>query len=283
MENPTWGYKPSTRRKLIRLLCRFLIFVFRFNGRSKFSNEFIQLLDPKIEVVFDNQKLIFRTGNGRLLWRAKSLSTEEPLMSSWIRSMTPDDVVLDIGANVGMYSIPMAKKSRIVYACELDPLNVAILRENMYLNSSTGNVVVLPFASGESSKIVNVRFRDLSYGDALQSIEGGDSLATKLGLRTHSAYVVQFPLDDLFVLLDLHRPNKIKIDVDGNERAVLSGTSKLLCGAREIYFEDGRTPACADFVSFLIRNDFVEVSRETQLANGDEGLLVYTKLFVKSD
>ena len=91
----------------------------------------------------------------------------------------------------------------------------------------------------------------------------------------------------LFILhfsLSVMRPNKIKIDVDGNERAVLAGTSKLLCGAREIYFEDGMTSACSDFISFLVANGFVEITREEQFAKSDKKHLVgYTTLFAKTD
>ena len=252
----SFGFKPSFGRRAMRTLCMGLIKTLNLNGRSTFSNEFMQLLDPRIDVVLDNQKLTFRTGNGRLLWRAKSLLTEEPLMITWIRSMHRDDVVLDVGANVGIYTIPIAKKVEAVYACELDPLNIAILKENMFLNAVTENVVVLPFACGVSAKIVDVKFRDLAYGDALQLIEGGDPQNTRLGHQNHSAKVVQFSLDDIFVKLDLARPNKVKIDVDGNEITVLQGMKDLIRGANEVYFEDSLSDSCREVVQFLLSTGF---------------------------
>ena len=247
----SYGFKPSFGRRIIRSFCVGLIKVLNLNGRSIFSNEFIQSLDPKIDVEFEKQKLTFRTGNGRLLWRANSLLTEEPLMISWIKSMQSDDVVLDVGANVGMYTVPIAKKTQTVYACELDPLNIAILKENLFLNSVTENVVVLPFACGDSAKVVNVKFRDLAYGDALQLIEGGDPQNTRFGHRTHTAKVIQFSLDDVFVQLNLSRPNKIKIDVDGNELTVLQGMKDLIRSANEVYFEDSLSESCRVVVQFL--------------------------------
>jgi len=252
----SYGFKPSFGRRVLRSICVGLIKVLNLNGRTLFSNEFLQLLDPKIEVEFENQRLIFRTGNGRLLWRAKSLLTEEPLMISWIKSMQSDDVVLDVGANVGMYTVPIAKKVRTVYACELDPLNIAILKENLFLNSVSQNVVVLPFACGDSAKIVNVKFRDLAYGDALQLIEGGDPQNTRFGDRTHSAKVIQFSLDDIFAKLDLPRPNKIKIDVDGNELTVLQGIKDLIHSANEVYFEDSLSDSCQAVVQYLLSVGF---------------------------
>lgn len=237
-------------------MCRILIKILNLNGRSKFSNEFTQLLDPKIDVDFDSQKLTFRTGNGRLLWRAESLLTEEPLMITWIKSLQSNDVVLDVGANVGMYTVPIAKKVKTVYACELDPLNVAILKENIFLNSVTDEVVILPFACGESAEIVDVKFRDLAYGDALQLIEGGDPQNTRFGQQTHTAKVVQFSLDDIFLKLDLLRPNKIKIDVDGNELTVLLGMKDLIRGASEVYFEDSLSDSCRVVIHFLLEVGF---------------------------
>ena len=245
------------------------------------------MLDPKFKIRFENKEFTFRTGHGRLFWRVKTVLTEEPLMISWINSMTPSDVVLDIGANVGMYSVLIADKVKTVYACELDTLNVAILKENLYLNGLLDKVKIIPLACGARAEMVDVKFRSMSYGDALQLISGGDETQTFGSHPDTTAYVtsvLQVSLDELFDDANFARPNKIKIDVDGNELTVLAGTTKILSGAKEIYFEDGMTKACSDFMSFLIKNGFMEVSREEQFAKSDKKHLVgYTKLFIKSD
>ncbi len=245
------------------------------------------MLDPKLKVEFEGREFIFRTGHGRLFWRAKTVLTEEPLMITWIKSMAPNDVVLDIGANVGMYSVLIASKVKTVYACELDSLNVAILKENLYLNQLLQKVKIIPLACGGKSEIVDVKFRSLSYGDALQLIAGGDETQTFGSNSNATGYiapVLQVSLDELFAKTELQRPNKIKIDVDGNELIVLAGTVELLSGASEIYFEDGMTATCADFISFLQSKGFKEVSQEKQFAKSNKNHLVgYTKLFVKSN
>ena len=277
----SYGFKPSLGRRALRTVCLGLIKALNLNGRSIFSNEFMQLLDPRIDVVLDNQKLTFRTGNGRLLWRAKSLLTEEPLMITWIRSMHRDDVVLDVGANVGIYTIPIAKRVQTVYACELDPLNIAILKENMFLNAVTENVVVLPFACGVSAKIVDVKFRDLAYGDALQLIEGGDPQNTRLGHQNHSAKVIQFSLDDIFVKLDLSRPNKVKIDVDGNEITVLQGMKDLIRGANEVYFEDSLSDSCREVVQFLLSTGFEKYQSVEMFSKNNKNQIIGENIVFK--
>lgn len=256
-----FGYQPSLRRRAIRKLCKFLIFILRLDGRSKFSNEFMQLLNPRYEVSFEGRKLQFRTGNGRLLWRAKTFLTEEPLMISWIQDMQPNDVVMDVGANVGIFTVPIAQKVNGVYACELDPLNVAILKENLVLNAVHDRVFIIPNACGEKLAAVEIKFRDLAYGDALQSIAGGDTFDSILGNMPHTTKNLQISLDELFLNLDLKWPNKIKVDVDGNEETVLSGMKNLLARANEIYFEDSGTNACRRFVEFLSSLGFIEFDR----------------------
>ena len=280
-QKESYGFKPSPGRRALRTVCLGLIRALNLNGRSIFSNEFMQLLDPRIDVVLDNQKLTFRTGNGRLLWRAKSLLTEEPLMITWIRSMHRDDVVLDVGANVGIYTIPIAKRVQTVYACELDPLNIAILKENMFLNGVTENVVVLPFACGDSAKIIDVKFRDLAYGDALQLIEGGDPQNTRLGHQNHSAKVVQFSLDDIFVKLDLARPNKVKIDVDGNEITVLQGMKDLIRGANEVYFEDSLSDSCREVVQFLLSTGFEKYQSVEMFSKNNKNQIIGENIVFK--
>ena len=199
-----FGYQPSLALQLLRAFCKAVIFIFRLNGRSKISNEFIQMLDPRLKTHLDGLELQFRTGNGRLLWRAKTLLTEEPLMISWIKSMNSNDVVLDVGANVGVYTVPIAQRAKKVYACELDPLNVAILKENIVLNGVQQKVTVLPFACGRSAELLDVTFRDLAYGDALQLIDGGEDLGTRLEQLSHTASIVQFSLDELFIQGNFH-------------------------------------------------------------------------------
>ena len=266
----------------MRRFCKLLIIFFWLNGRTKFSNEFIQILDPKFTTSFDGRKLVFRTGNGRLLWRAKTLKTEEPLMISWIESVQSDDVVLDVGANVGVYTLPIAQKAKMVYACELDPLNVAILKENVVLNSLQDRVMIIPVACGESIAFVDIKFRDLAYGDALQSIAGGDVLDSYLGELPHSMKSLQMPLDGLFAATGATRPNKIKIDVDGNEETVLKGLLSLLSTASEVYFEDSLTLSCRNFMNSLNEMGYQEIERAEYFSkDGEKNVIGINRVFRK--
>ena len=129
MKKSAYGFTPNTLVRLTRLASKALQKILSLNGQNYFSNEFIQTLDPVYSFDWQVQgrsiPIRFRTGHGRLLWRAKTFLVEEPLMVKWISGFSSDDVFLDVGANVGTYTVPVAKLVDQVYACELDPMNVS--------------------------------------------------------------------------------------------------------------------------------------------------------------
>lgn len=265
------GYRPSAARRAVRIAARLVVRLLGLSGRSVWANELMQALDPVATVPFDGRILRFRTGNGRLLWRVRTFLREEPLMLRWIAGMGADDVVLDIGANAGMYSAAMAQRARRVYACELDPLNVGLIKENAHLNGVADRVVVVPVACAERDEIVDVHFRDLAAGDALQSMGRPQPIPTRMGSQPHVAPVLAMSLDELWRRAELPRPTKIKIDVDGNERTVLAGCRDLCRGAREIYYEDTDLPDSREVLAELLALGFDEVDRETLAASTAPG------------
>src|SRR6187455_11828 len=75
-------------------------------------------------------------------WRVDSLFTKEPDTIEWIGSFQPGEVLVDIGANVGMYSIWAAKTRGVrVYAFEPESQNYALLYKNIVLNNLSQQVI----------------------------------------------------------------------------------------------------------------------------------------------
>lgn len=74
-----------------------------------------------------------------------------------VSDLTENDVVLDIGANIGAFTIKVAKQVKHVYAVE--PIFCNELRENVYLNNLGSRVTVLPFALGKGGQVeIDVSF-----------------------------------------------------------------------------------------------------------------------------
>jgi FkbM family methyltransferase len=233
------GFKPNLYFKALRYIARGLIVLLRLTGKNRFSNEFIQLLSPTYTVVLPSQKkLTFRTGHGRLLWRAQTLLTEEPMMISWLNRMTPQDTFFDIGANVGCYSLYAASQNVSTYAFEADLNNVSVLYENIFLNKLSDSCMPVPLAVGNQTNCQTMYLRGIERsGDALHSVGRPNYLVEQQHLQPFTIKTLVVTLDDMVKLFRLPLPTHIKIDVDGNELLILEGARTLLSHVSELYIE----------------------------------------------
>ncbi len=141
------------------------------------------------------------------------------------RLLRPDDVAVDVGANLGWFSLLMAacvKPSGKVLAIEPMPPILPALERNISLNPGLA-VELLPLAVGaERGELELHLFEGLSPGHA--------SAAT-LGRSDYETFRVQ--VRSLDELLDRERsPAFVKVDVEGSELQVLAGAKHLLASER---------------------------------------------------
>ena len=93
----------------------------------------------------------------------------------WFSNIKKEDIGVDIGANIGAITIPLASRAKKVYSIE--PLFYKELRENIVLNKLT-NVEILKYAIGtKSGEHIKIRFSSkeeivplLSFRDLKKSI-----------------------------------------------------------------------------------------------------------------
>ncbi|MEA2157505.1 MAG: hypothetical protein QOE11_3645 [Solirubrobacteraceae bacterium] len=153
------------------------------------------------------------------------LGTAEPEMQQFLRANAlPGGVVLDLGANVGFFSLVSAAlvgpQGRVV-AYEPFPLNGAALRRNIELNGLTTVEVVQAAVAGRAGTA------EFSVG--LSDQDG--SLVGRSGAGSISVATVA--VDDEMRRLGL-RPTLIKIDVEGAEADAITGMTQTLEQARPI-------------------------------------------------
>lgn len=157
---------------------------------------------------------------------------KEPETIKWIETfIQPGDVVFDIGANVGAYSLIIDKFTQgaaKVYAFEPVFSTFSQLNKNIFLNHSQNHVIPLHIALSGTGGLVNFNYRSLSPGTALHAL--GKAVDNKGHEFTPVVEqpVVSCCLDDLIDFLKLEKPNHIKLDVDGGEEAVLRGADLTL-------------------------------------------------------
>lgn len=145
----------------------------------------------------------------------------------FISQLPEDGVVLDIGANIGIMTVLMARRvSRgRVHAFEPIPENFRTLRANVEhfgLTNVSLHQLALGDEEGELEMVMpeqqHVRMQGLSH------VVGAPGSGDPVGQRYH---VPQVRLDDLDVLADTPIAG-IKIDVENFEQYVLRGGRRLL-------------------------------------------------------
>lgn len=185
-----------------------------------------------VEIDYGGRRLVFRCPSRRALRRAATLFVKEQGTIEWLRNnVRSGDVVLDIGANVGMYSILAAEgvgNTGHVFAVEPHIFNATTLLENVAANDFTDRVSVLTLALGPKVGFDAFNYRDLDIGSSFSQLGG----LTGEGGRLFEPMAREWkPVATVDHLVDLHAirpPTLVKLDVDGLEPGVLRGMQNLL-------------------------------------------------------
>ncbi|NJE06037.1 class I SAM-dependent methyltransferase family protein [Thermococcus sp. M36] len=92
----------------------------------------------------------------------------------------PGEIVFDMFAGVGPYSILLAKKAKLIFACDINPWAVRYLEENRQLNKTPNVIPILADVRKIAGKIeadrviMNLpKFADRFLGEAMLSVRSG--------------------------------------------------------------------------------------------------------------
>jgi FkbM family methyltransferase len=160
---------------------------------------------------------------GRHLYKYRRYEPEVTRLLLATVRLEPGDVVFDVGANIGWYSLVLDRQAPPgvdILAFEPDPDNHALLRENLARNGTRGVTPVRAAAGPVPSRQQLFRYGTGNAGrHSLLPIHGGEAVE-----------VETVRLDDAW---DAHglgdRPLRlIKIDVEGYELEALRGAPRLL-------------------------------------------------------
>ena len=192
----------------------------------------------KRDISAGNKKLTFYTPNFLMRYRHKTFFSKEPETLQWIDQFKSNTVFLDVGANVGLYSIYAAKtKNTTVYAFEPSFFNLEYLARNIFINGLSEKINIIPLALNNTTGINPFHLTSTEWGGALSTF---DQKFDDSGKEMHPEFVYKttgIDLDTLSKLLQLEKADYVKIDVDGLEHIILSGAKNTLKNAREILVE----------------------------------------------
>jgi FkbM family methyltransferase len=174
----------------------------------------------------------------------------EPLTASWFK-VEPDEVVVDVGAHIGCYSLKAAHIGAKVIAIEPDSSNFELLKYNVRLNGFR-NVEVLNVAASDKRGRV-VLYPQTGDNTGTSSLEPDWTPSAK-----RETYEVEgSTLDEIVESRHIGSVDWLKVDVEGHEVPTLLGARKTLAMTANLIIEvsQGRVEECVE----LIRNSGLEI------------------------
>jgi FkbM family methyltransferase len=201
-----------------------------------YSNKFFQLI--RLIIIFFGLKKIFHK-----IINVSSKNYEFKFSRIMLSKVKHNDIVWDIGANVGFYTKKFhklikinsrdkhLKKNGCIVAFEPDPHAIKKLKKKFY---NKKNILLLRYALSD----INNNSSEFTYDPSSPTNQLVD--INKKDFSNQKTIKVRVAkADTLIKKLNLPTPNIIKIDVEGFEFEVLNGMKKILQQKtlREIFVE----------------------------------------------
>lgn len=157
---------------------------------------------------------------------------EKEILRLFLSNLHPGDVVFDIGANIGLFTVPAAQnvgESGRVVAFEPVKQWAERLSQNIYVNNIR-NATLCNVGLSASEEVAYIHIKDV-LGSGMASIMKNYTEAEK-ELALSSARIQLVRGDDYLRQENLPFPNVIKIDVEGAEFDVISGLKTTVSDRR---------------------------------------------------
>ncbi len=151
--------------------------------------------------------------------------------SKWLNACRGKRTVLDVGAHIGLYSIPastVVHKEGLIYAFEPSSANCVYLERHKRFNGIE-NIKVLSYLVGETASD-NTEFYEAKDADAMNSV-----FVRKNRNNYKKILKKQVSLDE-FCIKNRIAPEVLKIDVEGAELGVLKGAKGIFTKYKPVVF-----------------------------------------------
>lgn len=183
---------------------------------------------------------------------------QRPLVEALRGLVRPGDLVVDVGAHVGTFAVPLAREvapEGRVLAVEAADTAHSLLVHNTGLNDLEDVLVPVHAAVGSAGRaVVGERVPDGNTGARQLLLEDAPT-ADGPTVRTLDELVAEHAAD--------HRPALVKIDVEGAELDVLEGAEQTIAEHRPLLCLEVSAPQLADLgrdvaglESWLQRHDY---------------------------
>ena len=171
-----------------------------------------------------------------------------------------NSVLIDVGANIGTFSILAAKKGKCkVYAFEPHPENFKMLKENIVLNKDNLRGEIIPSDNAVSKDNSYIKF----FVDPVNF--AGSSIVKPIG---KAIKVKAISLNEVFVKNKISHCTLLKLDVEGAEypilynapKNILSRIKKIVLEYHDVFYLPEYNHE--DLILFLKKNGFRTVHKK---------------------
>lgn len=167
--------------------------------------------------------------------------------TSVIRSITklvkPGSIVLDVGANIGFWTVPLAQaagSSGVVHSFEPLPSNHARLLRNISLNGMDGIVRPHKLGLSDCEATLSLSMQEdfangSSTGNAAIVIDDSDNVFKNVPIQVRT-------LDSIRTELSIDRIDLMKVDIEGHEDKFLAGAAESIARLRPLIYIEVNEP-----------------------------------------
>jgi len=186
-------------------------------------------------------------------WMMNIEHFEKDLVQVLLPYLKKGDHVIDVGANIGCFTVPFAKAvgcDGCVYSFEPQNVIFQILKSNIEMNFTQEPIQLYRASVGHRSQISQMSNSN-DDGTPLNYLKDQISNFGGLSLGKDGEQVPMISLDDIF-LKNSAPIRMIKIDVEGAERLVVYGARQLISRDKPvIFFEKNKKKITQSMIDFF--------------------------------
>ena len=199
---------------------------------TRAAADFKQSISPVTRVRHIEDHIVIHADSESEFNRAETLCGKEPETVAWIdQFIESGDVLYDIGANVGIFSLLACRRRRstiLVEAFEPSFATYHQLCRNVMLNGFQDQIRPHMIALGPETGISVFNYVSLKAGASMHSLGDPVLYSGEAFQPEFEQRVIGFNIDVLVSQFGFPVPNHIKLDVDGLELGILHGASQTL-------------------------------------------------------
>ncbi len=228
---------------------------------------------------------------------APAISLTSDLVRFYKQFINEGDLIIDIGANIGDTTVPMALcagKTGLTLAFDPNPFVFKILQKNATLNTNKVNIFPLRYAISEEEEDFFFISSEASFGNGgisrtRESIHGKFVYPEKIkGINLSEFLKREYPQW-------LQKLSFIKIDTEGYDKEIIKSISDLISASKPVIIAesfDKSTPAekmelydsiakhnyeIFYFADFDIAAPVIKINSRSEIVNWKENINIYAK------